>query len=209
LFLAGLLSIAWFAPSESLTLRLTLTLLVAALTLTAPLALFSLRRIARRTLSTAVNDAAPRTDRDELHSLVPVCVPLMIMGGLSFAAAQADLWIAGTLATGNDVALYAAARRLVVMVAMPLQMVNLTVMSSVPALYFQGRKVELQRLLRLAASISAVPALVCLAIMFFQPAQVLGLFFKPFYRSAAGYLGVLAVGQLALVWPAVAELLFQ
>jgi len=136
------------------TLRLTLTLLVAALTLTAPLALFSLRRIARRTLSTAVNDAAPRTDRDELHSLVPVCVPLMIMGGLSFAAAQADLWIAGTLATGNDVALYAAARRLVVMVAMPLQMVNLTVMSSVPALYFQGRKVELQRLLRLAASIS-------------------------------------------------------
>jgi O-antigen/teichoic acid export membrane protein len=199
LFLAGLLAVAGFAPSDSLTLRVALGLLVVALLVTTPIALASLRRIARRTFVETPSDAGPLAIHAEVNKLIPVCVPLMIMGGLSFAATQADLWIAGTLATGNDVALYAAARRLVVMVAMPLQMVNLTIMASVPSLYFQGKKADLQRLLRLSAWIAAAPALVCLTIIFFQPAQVLGLFFKAYYRGAAGYLAVLAVGQLGLV----------
>jgi O-antigen/teichoic acid export membrane protein len=196
------IGVLWFAvrvdDDGKLSLQQMLCVFVVALLITAPLAVVSLRRMARRSFGTDAMHDRGVSAREEVRTLLPVCTPLMLMCGLSFAATQADLWIAGLLCRPDDVALYAVARRLVVMIAMPLQMVNLTVMSSIPELYFQGRITELQRLLRFAAATAAAPTLACLAVILWKPAWILGVVFGAYYSQAAGLLLLLAIGQLAL-----------
>ena len=199
LFLAGLFAVVQFIPDSNLNLRITLGLFVVALAFTAPASLICLRRTARRSLSGVETNRTAQADRGELRSIVAVCTPLAILCGLSFAATQADLWIAGAFCAKGDVALYAAARRLAVMVSMPLQMINLTVMSSIPELYIKGRTAALQRLLRRAAVIGAAPSVACLVVILFNPAAVLGFVFGDYYRGAAELLVLLSFGQLALV----------
>jgi O-antigen/teichoic acid export membrane protein len=199
LFLAGLVVTMRLVPVDHLTLRIALGLFIAALACTAPLSLACLRHMARQTLLDGETNRTPRSDRDELRRIVAVCTPLAILCGLSFAATQADLWIAGALCAKEDVAQYAAARRLAVMVAMPLQMINLTVMSSIPELYIQGRTADLQRLLRRSALIGAAPSLAALLVILWKPATVLGIIFGEDYRGGAELLVLLSFGQLALV----------
>ncbi len=81
---------------------------------------------------------------------------------------------------------------------MPLQMVNLTIMSSIPELFVQGRIADLQRLLRLAAATAAAPTLACLVIVLWRPAWTLGVVFGPYYSQGASLLLVLALGQIGL-----------
>ncbi len=199
LFLAGLVVATQLVSVDHLTLHIALGLFIAALAFTAPISIACLRRTARRSLLEGETNRTLRSDRDELRRIVAVCTPLAILCGLSFAATQADLWIAGALCAKEDVALYAAARRLAVMVAMPLQMINLTVMSSIPELYVQGRTADLQRLLRRSALIGAAPSLAVLLVILWKPATVLGIIFGEYYRNGAELLVLLSFGQLALV----------
>jgi O-antigen/teichoic acid export membrane protein len=199
LFLAGLVVATQFVPGDRLTLRIALGLFIAALVFTAPMSLVCLRRTARQSLPDGETNRTPRSDHDELRRIVAVCIPLAILCGLSFAATQADLWIAGVLCAKEDVALYAAARRLAVMVAMPLQMINLTVMSSIPELYIQGRTADLQQLLRRSALIGAAPSLAAMLVILWKPATILGIVFGEYYRGGAEFLVLLSFGQLALV----------
>ena len=97
LFLAGLFAAVRFIPDSNLNLRITLGLFVVALAFTAPATLICLRRTARRSLAGVETNRTAQADRGELRSIVAVCTPLAILCGLSFAATQADLWIAGVL----------------------------------------------------------------------------------------------------------------
>ena len=67
---------------------------------------------------------------------------------LAFATQQLDIWLAGGLLTPQDLGLYGAAKRSVLVAAMPVQMAMLTIVSAIPRLHVQDRKAELQRVVR-------------------------------------------------------------
>lgn len=133
-------------------------------------------------------------------TLLRVAWPLMIISITVFALTQVDLWIVGAFRPQQEVAVYGAAVRMVTLVAMPLLIVNAVVPPLIAEMYFQGKKRELQRALRVTATLAAIPAFVVLVSFIFFGGPVLGLVFGDYYREGATVLTLLSVGQLVTVW---------
>lgn len=128
------------------------------------------------------------------------CIPLMLVQCVTFTSTQADLWIAGANCLPDQVSLYAAARRLMLMIVLPLQMVNFLIAGSIAELRAQGRLKELEMLLRRAAGIAAIPSLLGLLLVLVAGGPIMQLLFGEFYRAAALPLAILGVGQAVLAW---------
>jgi O-antigen/teichoic acid export membrane protein len=170
---------------------------LVAMCVSLPFALFALSRAARECLGTI----KPRRTSSALtvRQLLAFSLPMLLIQLLTFATAQGDLWIAGICCPHDQLALYGASRRLTLLVTMPLQMLNLTVISSIAELYGQGRHRDLERLLRGAASLAAWPSLGVVVLLIVAGGPIMEIFFGPYFRQAALPLGILAVGQLFLV----------
>ncbi len=126
-------------------------------------------------------------------------LPLLVVNAIAFCVTQADLWVLGAYRPAQEVALYGAAQRLVALVAMPLAIVNLIVPPFVAEMYAGGRRHDLQRLLRAAATACGVPAAGVLALFIAAGGPILGFVYADFYRSAAPVLAALSVGYLVNV----------
>lgn len=183
-------------------------LYLAALALLIPAAFYCVRITVRKWGLTrspeAVEPAVRSTPLSDsavtLTTLLGTAFPLLAVQLLTFASTQGDVWVAGARASEDDLALLSAVRRLMQFVAIPLLIVNSTVVSSIPALYAQGDLAALQRVLRRSATLAALPsALVLLALCAF-PGELLALLFGPFYRAGAAPLVVLCMGQLIYTW---------
>jgi O-antigen/teichoic acid export membrane protein len=109
------------------------------------------------------------------------------------------LWISGICCPHDQLALYGAARRLVLLVTLPVQMLNLTVISAIAELHGQGRRAELQKVLRGAATFAAVPSIAAIVVLIIWGGPILQILFGPYFRDAAMPLGILGLGQLFLV----------
>lgn len=118
---------------------------------------------------------------------------------LSFLAQQFDLWVGEFMLGSEQLGLYGVAKRSMLLAAMPVQMAMLTIIASIPELYAQNRRAELERLLRNTALLAAVPALLALAALVLFPKLILGLIFGGNYDEAAGPLVILALGHLTLI----------
>jgi O-antigen/teichoic acid export membrane protein len=192
LILLVLLAGAFWRLQPTLTLAFGLN--VASLSLVLPFGLLALRRQIRSEL---VGDR--ETTPLPTKALLATSLPLMVIQLVSFASSQADLWIAGVVCT-ESLALYGAARRLMLVVVIPLQMVNFLVMASVAELHSQRRIGELEALLRRAATVSGVPSLLALFVAMSMGGTILAVLFGPYYRDAAPLLALLSLGQFALAW---------
>jgi O-antigen/teichoic acid export membrane protein len=186
---------------------LALGLTVVSVALTAPIALAALWRVVRRQAllfdhGAALEDLANATaclSTEQTRELVAVAGALWAMQLLAFVSQQLDLWIGGVWLTDEQLGLYGAAKRSLLLAAMPVQIAMLSVVASIPRLYAQNRRRELEQVLRGSATIAALAALLALAALVFFPGPVLRLVFGPSYSGAAPYILVLAVGHLALV----------
>ncbi len=181
-------------PSFSAAVALNL----AAMAITLPLAIFGLSRAVRDRLPQPAPGAARSTL--SLRELLAFSLPIMLIQLLVFTTTQADLWIAGICWQHDQLALYGAARRLMLLVALPLQMANLTVIASIAELHGQQRRAELERLLRRATSLAAWPSIAAIVLLILAGGPILQLLFGPFFREAALPLAILGIGQLFLVW---------
>ena len=126
--------------------------------------------------------------------------PLWITSLILFTLTQADLWIAGIYLPQQQVAVYGAAFRLVLLVAVPLQIVNMVVAPLIAELYTQGKREELERSLRVAATVTGIPSFLTLVAFMLFGKPILGLVFGGYYREGALILALLSVGQLVNVW---------
>lgn len=133
-------------------------------------------------------------------SILNVAWPLLITNLNVFALTQADLWILGAFRPQEEVAIYGAAAKLVILVAMPLVIVNAVVPPLIAEMYAQGRKRELERVLRAIATLSGIPAFLVLVGFVTLGDPILGLVFGDYYREGATVLALLSVGQLVNVW---------
>jgi O-antigen/teichoic acid export membrane protein len=75
-----------------------------------------------------------------LGGLLRVAGPLLVTQLTVAALAQSDIWLLGAFRPQDEVAVYGAAARVVLLVAMPLQMTNVVVEPLIAEMYAQGRK---------------------------------------------------------------------
>ena len=113
---------------------------------------------------------------------------------------RSDIWLVGSLLTSEDAALYGAAARIITLVVLPAMIVSAVVPPMIAELYTQGRKDELEKVMRGSATLSAMPSLVILLIFIFGGAPLLGIIYGPYYTDAALVLAILSLGQLASAW---------
>lgn len=172
-------------------------LYVATLAICLPFAAFGLVSAVRANLGAAGRQ--PHRPVLTVRQLLAFSIPMLLIQLLTFATTQSDLWIAGICCPHDQLALYGSARRLMLVVTMPLQMANLTVISSIAELYGQQRINDLERVLRGASSVAAWPSICAIILLIFAGAPILDLLFGPYFRQAAVPLGILGMGQLFLV----------
>jgi O-antigen/teichoic acid export membrane protein len=148
---------------------------------------------------------APGTYR----TLVWAGIPLAATGVVNTALRHADLWIVGWQFSQEEVALYGAAKRLIVVVELPLMLLRLVLPPVLAELHAKGEHERLQRVVRGSATLAGIPAILLLLSFMAGSQFVLGLAFGDFYRDAAPILTLLCVEQLVFVYvgPAAAMLL--
>ena len=130
-----------------------------------------------------------------LSNVMRETFPMMLVQILSFGLAQLDIWIVGACCSEGELAGYGVARRLALLVAIPLTQVNLVVASSISELHAQGAREKLEFVVRGAATVSAVLTCLILVALVSFPATILGLTFGPSFGSAAAPLLILCWGQ--------------
>jgi O-antigen/teichoic acid export membrane protein len=195
LFLMGLGGMALLTTQLDATRSIGIA--VASLCLTCPLLYFGLWRTSRRRGARHATEA--RLSSLQGRELLTVGGVLLLNQLLAFATQQLDLWLAGGLLTQEALGLYGAAKRSLLLAAMPVQMAMLTIVSTIPWLHVQARTAELERVLRSAATLAAIPSLVALCALTIFPAQVLGIVFGASYSGAKTSLVVMSLGHLILV----------
>ena len=151
---------------------------------------FLIRKV--RTLGTS----APVSRR----AMLDMAFPLFIMSVAVFGLKQSSLWITGAYLPENQVALFGAAMRLVIMMAMPLSLVNAVVPPIIAEMHAQDRRRDLERTLRMVSTIGGIPAVAVLLVFIFSGKPLLGLVYGEYYRQAAVVLAILSMGQLVNVW---------
>lgn len=192
--------VAW-GLFDSATLRSALSLNVISLLVVAPLALLFLLKTVRSHQPEFLfeHTSAATLDRPQLALILAVCIPIMLVQCVTMFSSQADVLIAGKFFEA-DLGLYSAARRLMVLVAMPLQMANFLVISSIAELKAKKRMTELQGLLQTTGILAAIPAAFALLLLIVAGGPILELLFGGAYRGGALPLAILAMGQFVLVW---------
>jgi O-antigen/teichoic acid export membrane protein len=135
-----------------------------------------------------------------LREILQVAWPLTVTNLTLFVLTQAPLWILGAFRPPEEVAVYGAASRAVVLVAMPLTVANSVLPPLIAEMYPQGRKRELERTLRTVATVAGIPAFLTLAAFILFGGPILGLMFGDNYRGGAPILALLSLAQLVNVW---------
>ena len=195
LLLLTLLAGAMVFGQPSISLAVILNLL--AMGISVPAAIFGLLNASRDRLAMAASDR--RVSTLSIGQLLAFSLPLLFIQLLTFVTTQSDLWIAGIFCPHDQLALYGAARRLVLLITIPLQMALLTIVSSIAELHGQQRHGEIERVLRRAMSLAAAPSIIAILVLIVFGGPILELLFGPFFRQAALPLSILGVGQLFLV----------
>jgi len=195
LFLAGMVAAACLLIKVDAMVAVGLT--VASIAITFPLALFSIWQTSRVTVATG--DESTELTREQGRTLLAVGGMLLVNQLLAFGSLQLDIWLGGALLAPETLGLYGAAKRSLLLAAMPVQMAMMTVLATIPRLHAQHRTRELERVLRSAATYAAIPSIAALVLLALFPEPLLRLAFGGSYVGAAPTVLVLAVGYLVLV----------
>ena len=147
----------------------------------------------------------PISSKEVLHDSIPI----LIVALTAFVLQSADIWILGALRSQEEVAVYAAASRLVTFVAMPLLIVNLVLPPIVAEMYAQGKTAKLERTLRTFSTLAGVPSILVLAGFMTLGGPILGLVYGDYYRAGALVLVILSAAKLVAVWSGSCGLVLQ
>lgn len=131
----------------------------------------------------------------ETWEIMAYAWPLLVTQLLGRFRVDAGVWILGAARPEGEVAVYAAAARLVLLTGLTLQIVNAVVPPLIAELNVSERRGELQRMLREAATVAALPSLAVLAAFIFAGGPILRLLFGEPYAAGWVVLAILSVGQ--------------
>jgi O-antigen/teichoic acid export membrane protein len=195
IFLAGICAGAF--GLVRLDVNWTVALAVMSVGVTCPLVYRALSKLGHLPAGSPPNDARlSASQRSELFTVGSILLANQL---LAFATLQLDIWLAGGILSAEELGLYGAAKRSLLIAAMPVQMAMLTIVSMIPRLHAHRKKHQLEQIVRSAASAAAIPSLLAIAVLILFPRQVLTFVLGGAYASAAPALLVMAVGHIMLV----------
>jgi O-antigen/teichoic acid export membrane protein len=125
--------------------------------------------------------------------------PLMLNLLFGFLILTMDLWIVGLWFTRYDMANYALAARLVLVVTIPLQVVQGVLPPMISELHELGKRHELEQLLRGSATAGAIPSFLAMLVILLAGGWIVPLLFTEDFGPAALTLSILTFGQLISV----------
>lgn len=198
--LAGLLAATLWVSTIHANLAIGLTVLSIGMSL--PFALTGLWQTSHKAAdkaSVGIENDLTVLSPNQSRELFAVSSILLLNQLLAFVSQQLDVWLGGALLTPEALGLYGAAKRSLLLAAMPVQMAMMTVVATIPRLYAQQRTRELERVIRTASNYAAIPALCALLMLMAFPESILQLVFGGSYTGAAPTVMVLTTGYLALV----------
>lgn len=141
---------------------------------------------AYRTLSVERAKPAP--------ALASLAAPMLLISICGFILMQADLWILGMYQPQAQVALYGAASRLAGTLWMISAVVTAVLAPVIARKCARGEMHDLEKLLRAAATASALAALPIVAAFAVFSSEILSLIYGAYYAQGAPVLAFLAVG---------------
>jgi len=191
-FVLMLIPCYWFG---ALSISVVMWLFAASIGALLPFAALRLQNVASGHQDFAMLKESASTDVS-YSAMLALCLPLMLSQLLIFASTRTDIWIAGAFCSHGELAMFGAARRLTFLISMPLVVANLAVISSIPELYSQKRIVELQRILRISGTITAIPVILALLAVVLFPGRILSMVYGSSYSEGALILVILCFGQL-------------
>jgi len=110
-----------------------------------------------------------------------------------------DLWVVGALTNPKDVALYAAASKLVFYVGTAFIIASQVVPPVIAELWAQGKRSQLERSLREVATLAGVPGAIVLLLFVFFGKDILRIIYHPSAEAAATVLAILSIARLYAV----------
>ncbi len=138
----------------------------------------------------------PRSAGVALREAITVSLPLWVMVVANTALADAHLWVSGALGSPESAALFGVALRVARLLGLPLLAVNMAIGPRIAQLWKQGKKRELEKMLRLSATgISVVSLSVAGALLLAGPATMT-LLFGPAFEAAWPAFLILLAGQV-------------
>jgi O-antigen/teichoic acid export membrane protein len=126
--------------------------------------------------------------------------PALVNNVMTFVLLNVDVWVLGAHLAERDVAVYAAAAKMVTLVSLTFMIANQVLPPVVGELTARGDKALLEKVLRGVAAAVGPPALLVLAAFVVAGPLVMRLAFGPFYESGAPILAVLAVAHVVGVF---------
>jgi O-antigen/teichoic acid export membrane protein len=134
------------------------------------------------------------------RALLSAGLPVLLTGVAGMAYHRVDLWAVGALFEANQVALYGAAKRILVLVSLPLTIVGLVAPPVVAELHARRDIARLQRALRASATLAGLPGIAMLVLLVVASEPVLGLVYGDFFRQGGGILAILCVERVVFLW---------
>ncbi len=142
----------------------------------------------------------PPTTSIAVGALLALGWPLWLSTLLILTFTQADLWVLGALRGEADVAVYGAAAQLAALMALPFVIVHAATPASIAELYVQGKRRQLETLLRVSTLFATLPAAVLLLVFMLFGAEIMSLLYGEYYAAGAGILAILAGGHFMSIW---------
>jgi O-antigen/teichoic acid export membrane protein len=131
-------------------------------------------------------------ERRQFHAMANASLPSAIF---SFLLVNIDYWIVTKNCAPDDAALYAVAIRLLILVQLPLQFLNLVVAPHVSNRDGKLDSREIESKLRAMTTLAAVPSLILLAIYILKGEFIISAIYGEDYVESWPMLATLAIGQ--------------
>ncbi|QHA93696.1 oligosaccharide flippase family protein [Bacillus sp. N1-1] len=177
-------------------LIVVVSLMVVSLLTSVTIAGWLLRKQLKKLRGNNSGLALPSIETLSYQGILKVSVPLMVFTVTAFLLNQSDLWIVGAFGTEEEVAIYGAAFRLVMIVGMPIVIADMITPPLIAQMNAQNKLKELEGTLRNVSTIASIPAIAVIIIFMAGGTLILGIIFGEFYKSGAVLLSILCIGQL-------------
>jgi O-antigen/teichoic acid export membrane protein len=122
--------------------------------------------------------------------------PIALTSLLVTLSSQCDILLCSLFSDPSTAPLYVAARRVVILLAIPSSIAYTTATGIIGPMYVSGERIRLQQILRSGSTLVAVPTLAMSFVMMCIPEMTLRVVLGEGYQEAAPLLRVLVFGQV-------------
>jgi O-antigen/teichoic acid export membrane protein len=126
--------------------------------------------------------------------VIAISLPLTLADLTALVVNSGDNWVVGAFRSAQDVGVYGAAGRLVTMLSLPLFVMNGVVAPLIAELWVQGKKKQLEMMLRGATALASIPSVIGLLVVVVAGSQIMRVAYGHKYARGGHILAILAVG---------------